>query len=146
MGKPVRDTEGRFTSFKRKFKSFVRGVFWVSLLGFSLYVSFQIGSNKPAIIKEVMAEEKFSDYPLLVKICKAESHNKQFLENGRVLRGKINHSDIGYCQINEPIWNDKARELGYDIYTEQGNKDMAVHIFLNEGSTPWNSSKAAWSQ
>lgn len=112
-------------------------------IGLAIYIAFVIGNNKPAVVKEVLAEEKFSDYPLLVKICKAESGNRQFAKDGDVLRGIVNHSDIGYCQINEPIWNDVARKLGYDIYTEEGNKDMAVYIYLNKGSDPWNSSKCS---
>ena len=83
---------------------------------------------------------------MLLKICKAESGLRQFDSNGNVLRGKVNPSDIGYCQINEPIWNDKARKLGYDIYTEQGNKDMALWIYNNYGDSPWDSSKSTWNK
>lgn len=138
-----RDYEGRFTSFKRKIKSFFRGVVRLSFASLVVYIAFLIGFNKPPIVQTVMAEEKFADYPLLVKICKAESENTQFRKDGRVMRGSITPSDIGFCQINEPIWNDKARDLGYDIYTEDGNKKMAIYIFLNQGSSPWNSSKCS---
>jgi len=93
--------------------------------------------------KEVvkLQELKFEDIPLLVKICNAESEGKQFLKNGDVVRGKVNHADIGYCQINETINNDEARRLGFDIYTEKGNKDYAVYLFLHRGTQPWNASK-----
>ncbi len=84
--------------------------------------------------------------PMLAKICKAESGNRQFNSKGTVLRGAVNPSDIGFCQINEPTWNDKAMELGYNIYTEKGNKDMALYIFNHQGTDPWNSSKANWSK
>lgn len=83
---------------------------------------------------------KFEDIPLLVKICEAESGNRQFNKNGNVLRGRVNPSDIGFCQINEYINNDEARKLGYDIYTEEGNKAFAVHLFLTRGYAPWMSS------
>jgi len=91
------------------------------------------------VIKEVGI--KFEDIPMLVRICKAESGGQQFKKNGDVVRGLVNPSDIGYCQINEYINNDEARRLGYDIYTEQGNKDYAVYLFLNKGTRPWDSSK-----
>ena len=81
---------------------------------------------------------------MLTRICKAESGLRQFNAKGDVLRGKVEPSDIGYCQINETIWNDKARKMGIDIYTEQGNKDMALYIFNNYGTDPWNSSKQSW--
>ena len=141
--KIVRDKQGRFSSLWVGIKKFFKFMFKLSLLGLAVYTAFLFGSAKPPIVKEVLAEEKFADYPLLVKICKAESQNIQFRKDGRVLRGAMNPSDIGFCQINEPTWNDIARKLGYDIYTEQGNKDMAVYIFLHEGSDPWNSSKCS---
>lgn len=88
----------------------------------------------------------FEDIPMLVKICQAESGSRQFKANGDVLRGKVNLSDIGYCQINEYINNDLARKLGYDIYTEKGNKDFAVYLYLNRGTQPWSASKSIWSK
>ena len=135
----------RWQVFKFKVKKFFRKVFITSGIVAIIYVAFIIGAHKPplTLITTVQAEEKFEDYPLLVKICKAESQNTQFKKDGRVMRGTVNPSDIGYCQINEPIWNDTARKLGYDIYTEDGNKDMSVYIFLNQGSEPWNSSKCS---
>lgn len=94
---------------------------------------------------EVRVEVPTSEFPpILQRICQAESGGKQFLKNGHVVRGKVNPSDVGLCQINETIWNDTARDLGYDIYTEQGNKDMAVYIFNHYGSDPWSSSKLNW--
>lgn len=82
--------------------------------------------------------------PILTKIASCESGGKQFRANGDVTRGKINPSDIGEFQINEPIWNDKARKLGYDIYTQEGNEGMARFIFENVGTSPWSSSAKCW--
>jgi hypothetical protein len=87
---------------------------------------------------------KFEDIPILQKICHAESSGAQFKKNGDVVRGIKNKSDIGYCQINEIIWNDKARKLGFDIYTEKGNKEMAMWLFMNYGSQPWYLSEDNW--
>ena len=120
---------------------------WISLGG------FWYGKNnvKPQTIwaesiKEVPIAIQFEDIPMLVRICKAESGNRQFNSSGDVLRGKVNPSDLGYCQINEYIHNDTARKLGMDIFTEKGNKDYAIYLFLREGSTPWNSSKSIWNK
>lgn len=97
--------------------------------------------------KEVPTKLKFEDIPMLVKICKAESGGgHQFNKDGSVVRGKVNPSDIGYCQINEYINNDEARKLGYDIFTEEGNKDYAIYLFTHRGTEPWNSSKPIWSK
>jgi hypothetical protein len=86
------------------------------------------------------------DIPILTKICNAESGGKQFNSDGSVVRGKVNPSDIGICQINEPTWNDRARKLGFDIYTQDGNEAMAQWIFLNYGDIPWSASKAGWNK
>ena len=143
-GREVRDAHGRFTSYWKSIKWFCKRVMIgtaILLTALGLYVGGQVNVKLPELIPVVEAKDKFSEFPLLVKICKAESGNRQFEKSGRVLRGRVNPSDIGFCQIHEPIWNDKARELGYDIYTEQGNKDMAIYIFLTEGESPWNSSR-----
>ena len=96
-------------------------------------------SNADTKIVYVQATSTFP--VMLTKICKAESGLHQFNSSGSVLRGKVNPSDIGYCQISEPTWDDQARKLGYDIFTEQGNKDMALWLYSNQGVQPWDSSK-----
>ena len=93
-------------------------------------------------VKYITEEREFPK--ALQAICTAESGGKQFKADGRVVRGHVNPSDIGICQINEPIWNDLARELGFDIYTEAGNKDMALWLFDRYGTEPWNASKHMW--
>ena len=93
------------------------------------------------VVTTVKTPITFDDIPLLQKICKAESGNRQFNKDGSILRGVVNKSDLGYCQINEVINNDLARKLGYDIFTEQGNKDFAVYLYLTRGSSPWNASR-----
>ncbi len=90
---------------------------------------------------EVPVERRLSDYPILVRICNAESGGRQFRDNGDVVRGKVDPSDVGICQINEAINNDQARKLDYDIFTEKGNEDMAIWMFVNLGTQPWNASR-----
>jgi hypothetical protein len=116
-------------------------VMWGFVAGSRFVPSKTVFAEKE-VIKEIGI--KFEDIPMLVKICKAESGGKQFKPNGDVLRGIVNPSDIGFCQINEYINNDEARRLGYDIYTEKGNKDYAVYLFLTRGTEPWNSSREVW--
>jgi len=114
---------------------------WMFVLG-GYFLPAQVVFAEKEVVKEIKL--KFDDIPMLVKICKAESGGRQFKSNGDVIRGIVNPSDIGYCQINEYINNDEARRLGYDIYTEQGNKDYAVYLFMTRGTEPWNSSRNVW--
>lgn len=120
----------------------------LSVIGWSMYFGSAYLPRTVYADREVIKEVKmkFEDIPMLVKICKAESGLKQFKPNGDVVRGRVNPSDIGICQINEYYNNDEARRLGYDIFTEQGNKDFAVYLFLHRGTQPWDSSKEKWNK
>jgi hypothetical protein len=116
--------------------------------GFGKYTTQPIVTE--GAVKEVVRIEvqklKFEEIPMLVKICNAESGGKQFEKNGNVLRGRVDKSDLGFCQINERYNNDEARRLGYDIYTEQGNKDFAIYLYLTRGTSPWEASRGTWSK
>ena len=85
--------------------------------------------------------------PAMRPVCACESVGnpdkapQHFDEDGGVLHGKQNPDDIGMCQLNEPTWGDKATELGWDIYTPEGNILMANWIYANEGYFPWRYSK-----
>lgn len=88
--------------------------------------------------------------PELKAICAAESVGDwnaepiQFNPDGTVLRGRINPNDIGQCQINEPTWGKTAKELGFDIYTSNGNRQIANYIYETRGNQDWKYSKAGW--
>ena len=81
----------------------------------------------------------------LQKIAFCESRNRQFDENGKVIRGK-NSDDIGRYQINIEHWGEKAEKLGYDLFTEEGNEAMALMLYERYGTKPWNWSKKCWRQ
>lgn len=68
------------------------------------------------------------------------------MPDGSILKGYPNPNDIGLAQINAPTWQKKAESLGYDIYTYQGNLNMAKWIFDHYGEKPWNWSKGCWGQ
>lgn len=112
--------------------------------------SFQLADNPKAEIAsipydEIKAEQpKIELYPELRAICGCESGLRQFNKNGEVLRGKVNPQDIGTCQLNENYWLKEAKELGFDIYIEQGNILMANWIYEKYGTKPWEWSKKCW--
>ncbi len=47
-------------------------------------------------------------------------------------------------QINEHFHLDKALELGYDIYTIEGNLAYGKYLYYKEGTAPWVSSASCW--
>ena len=82
--------------------------------------------------------------PQMERIKMCESSGRHTDKNGKVLRGKVNPHDIGLYQISEVYWLDKALSLGFDIYDEKGNEDMAVWIYTHHGAIPWKWSKKCW--
>lgn len=85
-------------------------------------------------------------YSILEKIALCESGNRQFDADGNIVRGKLNPNDIGKYQISIHYWQLKANELGFDIFTEEGNEKMARWIFDHYGTSPWNWSKNCWNK
>jgi hypothetical protein len=98
--------------------------------------------DKEAIREYV--EDSFQDVPILGTIAWCESKFTHFDEEGNVMRGEVNVSDIGVMQINEYYHGDTAERLGIDIYTLDGNISYAKYLFEKEGTTPWLSSSRCW--
>ncbi len=90
-------------------------------------------------------------YALLKRITSCESWGdpnkepREFKPDGTVLRGDPNPQDIGLAQINIPTWGTTAKKLDFDLYTYQGNLDMAKWLYDRFGSGPWKYSKQCWS-
>jgi len=88
----------------------------------------------------------FKDEPILVAIAGCESSYRQVNDSGYLVRGKIDHDDIGVMQINEHYNGTEAAALGDDIKSLDGNMAFAKYLYEQEGTKPWASSKACWSQ
>lgn len=82
---------------------------------------------------------------ILLRIAECESGNRQFNEDGSVVRGKQNPQDIGRWQINLRWNGERAEELGYDLFTEEGNLKMALYLYETRGTKDWSWSRACWS-
>jgi hypothetical protein len=117
-----------------------------------------------AFAKEVWAEYNDTDYQKTIVIEKKDpikvlevvascesgeragiTPGRQFYKDGGLVYG-INTNrtlDIGKYQINTSN-EDDAREKGWDIYTEDGNRAMAHYMYEKEGLKPWNSSRHCW--
>jgi hypothetical protein len=82
--------------------------------------------------------------PLFARIAHCESRDRQFNEEGTILRGTVNPYDVGRYQINAIHWEEEAEKRGIDIYTEDGNEAMALYIYKKFGTKPWRSSQKCW--
>ncbi len=81
-------------------------------------------------------EDVAAHYP---KVCTKAQYGSVLMTTNT--NGSI---DIGKYAINNRVWEAKAVQLGYNIYTEQGNHDMAVWIATNAGVKQWNASASRW--
>ena len=93
---------------------------------------------------EQKAKEMGINGDLAQDIAFCESTNRQFAEDGSVLRGKQNPSDLGLFQINEKYHLEKSRELGFDIRATEGNIGYAMWLIKREATRHWRSSKSCW--
>jgi len=100
-------------------------------------------STNPAVV-ELLVRSYFADTPILGEIAKCESEFIQFNKDGSIHRGVANTKDVGVMQINEHYHLQTAKELGYNIYTLQGNMDYAKYLYDQEGVAPWSASSGCW--
>ena len=108
----------------------------------SIFEQYGTSSN-PAIVS-LLVRSYFEDTPVLGEIAKCESQFTQFNKNGTIHRGVVNSKDVGVMQINEHYHLSTAKQLGYDIYTLQGNMDYAKHLYDEQGVAPWSASASCW--
>lgn len=100
--------------------------------------------SQPITLQSFLSDY-FADTPVLYEIARCESTFRHYNSKGDVLRGKVNKFDIGVMQINELYHLDKAKELGLDIYSLEGNIAFAKYLYEKYGSKPWVSSSKCWS-
>lgn len=86
-------------------------------------------------------KQEFKDAPVMVDIASCESYYRQFDKNGNALRGIVNNKDVGVFMINEIYHLERAKKLGIDINTFEGNVKFARLLYQEQGTKPWNWSK-----
>lgn len=102
-------------------------------------------SEKEKAKMYLLGEAKsYIDFRIMLEIAKCESGFRQFDVSGNVLRGVENNKDVGRWQISEAYWLGIADKLGYNIQEEDGNTLMAIYIYNNYGTNPWNWSRKCW--
>jgi len=90
-------------------------------------------------------EEKLKTLPIeMQKVAWCESGNRQFNDDGSVLRGKVNPKDSGLFQINETYHLAQALKLGFDIHAIDGNIGYAMYLYEKNGLADWRYSKSCW--
>jgi len=93
--------------------------------------------QKPVNNPKTELQAFYEDHPEMRKIAECESGGTQSARNKNYRNGRHWSTDVGYFQINNHHWGRKAKELGYDIYTKEGNIKMARYILENYGIHHW---------
>jgi len=88
----------------------------------------------------------FSDAPVLAEIAKCESTFRHLTKEGKIIRGKANRRDVGIMQINEYYHAERAKKLGVDLHTLDGNLAYAKWLYSKYGESPWKPSKKCWKE
>lgn len=99
--------------------------------------------DQPLTLEEYI-RDYFKDTPVLAEIAKCESRFRHLGMNGKVLRGELTAEDMGVMQINSFYHEDRAKALGFDLHTLDGNLAYAKWLYNKEGTAPWYSSSKCW--
>lgn len=145
--------------FKWKVRKFFRRVLQVvtvgGVAGGLIYAAFIAGAyfNPKVTYATVDKMVEVEGVPVVLQRIagcesqgKAKSEGSHLAKNGQVVvHANTNGTvDAGIFQINVSVWGKKATELGYNLFTEEGNKSMALWIYHNVGTSPWTSSSKCW--
>ncbi|MCF7815684.1 MAG: hypothetical protein K9M10_01360 [Candidatus Pacebacteria bacterium] len=88
----------------------------------------------------------FSDIPVMIQIARCESTFRHTIDDGTILRGRVDPADTGVMQINTRYHGTKAMELGLDLTNMYDNMEFARDLYLRQGTKPWNASAPCWSR
>jgi hypothetical protein len=112
----------------------------IFLLGF--FFEFALAQLQMPVMDTVNIEQlvrtQFADAPLMIEIAKCESGYRQYRNDGSILRGGTGGRYIGVFQISEGH-TQRAKDLGYDILTAEGNIGFARFMYNEQGTSPWAS-------
>lgn len=93
---------------------------------------------------ETLVRAYFAQAPEMPEIARCESEFRQYDTDGSVLRGGFNKDMLGVFQFYEAVHAEGAAALGHDLATLKGNLAYAKHVYEEQGTTPWNSSRDCW--
>lgn len=97
-----------------------------------------------AASQEDIVRSYFRDIPVMAEIARCESHFRQTLPDGSVLRGKVDSDDTGVMQINRRYHGAKAAQLELDLNDIYHNMAYARYLYETQGTQPWSASAPCW--
>jgi hypothetical protein len=93
---------------------------------------------------ERIVREYFSDIPVMIQIARCESTFRHTLEDGSVLKGKVDSADTGVMQINKRYHEQTAAAMSLNLDDIYHNMAYARHLYEKQGTQPWSASAPCW--
>lgn len=93
---------------------------------------------------EEIVRSYFSDIPIMIQVARCESTFRHNLDDGSVLRGRVDNRDTGVMQINTGYHGEAAVKLGLDLENIYDNLAYARSLYERQGTQPWSASKPCW--
>ncbi len=81
----------------------------------------------------------------MIQIARCESTFRHTLNDGTVLKGRVDPADTGVMQINMRYHGEKAQELGLNLMDRYDNMEYARDLYERQGTQPWKASSPCWS-
>ncbi|MFM2381677.1 MAG: hypothetical protein RLZZ76_444 [Candidatus Parcubacteria bacterium] len=80
----------------------------------------------------------------MIQVARCESTFRHTLEDGSVLKGKVDARDTGVMQINTGYHGAAANKLGLDLTVLEDNMAYARYLYNKLGTQPWSASSPCW--
>jgi hypothetical protein len=93
---------------------------------------------------ERIVREYFSDIPVMIQVARCESTFRHTLEDGSVLKGRVDNADTGVMQINKRYHEKTATAMGLNLDDIYHNMAYARHLYETQGTQPWSASAPCW--
>lgn len=95
---------------------------------------------------EAIVRKYFEDIPVMIQVARCESTFRHTLEDGSVLKGKVDPADTGVMQINKRYHQTTAEKLGLNLENVYDNMAYARYLYEKQGTQPWSASSPCWSR
>ncbi|MCA9359958.1 hypothetical protein KC850_02885 [Candidatus Kaiserbacteria bacterium] len=93
---------------------------------------------------EAIVRTYFEDIPIMAEIARCESTFRHELEDGSVLRGRVDPADTGVMQINKRYHEAAATAMSLDLDDIHQNMEYARYLYDTQGTQPWSASMPCW--
>ena len=94
--------------------------------------------------EESIVRSYFHDIPVMAEVARCESGFRHNLQDGSVLRGRVDSADTGIMQINKRYHLSSAAAMDLNLDNIYDNMAYARHLYETQGIQPWNASARCW--